>query len=225
MTDLAGELTAGLTDADVLAMWRSAPRRGPVGDEWFPNPLAGSPPGDGPADAESRNDDEPVESLAVLEGRITSMAARLAAETREWLALVAEFNRRKGWVQWGMRSAANWLSWSCSVGPGAAREYVRVATALTGLPLIGEAFAQGKLSYSKVRAVTRVADRVDETTLLEQGLVHSAAQLERVVRGYRRTERPDKPPTERRKARWFYDDDGMLVVSARLTADEGAVLV
>jgi len=91
--------------------------------------------------------------------------------------------------------------------------------------LIGEAFAQGKLSYSKVRAVTRVADRVAEATLLEQGLVHSAAQLEKVVRGYRRAERPDKPPTERRKARWFYDDDGMLVLSARLTADEGAVLV
>lgn len=229
MTDLADELT----DADVLAMWRSAPRReSSAGPGWFPDPFAGSPPEqvDSPFDPapmprpQSQVESED-ESLEVLEGRITSMAARLAAETREWLALVAEFNRRKGWVQWGMRSAANWLSWSCSVGPGAAREYVRVANALTGLPLIGAAFAQGKLSYSKVRAVTRVADRVDEATLLEQGLVHSAAQLEKVVRGYRKAERPDKPPTERRQARWFYDEDGMLVLSARLTADEGALLV
>ena len=227
MTDLAGELTDELTDADVLAMWRSAPRREPAGsppvgsrfDETTPFPDAGDAPAAEPPD------DACAESLEVLEGRITSMAARLAAETREWLALVAEFNRRKGWVQWGMRSAANWLSWSCSVGPGAAREYVRVATALTGLPLIGEAFAAGKLSYSKVRAVTRVADRVDEATLLEQGLVHSAAQLEKVVRGYRKAERPDRPPSERRKARWFYDDDGMLVLTARLTADEGALLI
>jgi hypothetical protein len=220
MTDLTGDLT----DADMLAMWRSGPHRDrSAGQEWFPNPLAGSPPEE-PADSpfDVPTNDEPLE---VLEGRITSMAARLAAETREWLTLVAEFNRRKGWVQWGMRSMAHWLSWSCSVGPGAAREYVRVAAALTRLPLIGEAFAQGQLSYSKVRAVTRVADRVDEATLLEQGLVHSAAQLERVVRGYRKAERADRPQVDRRKARWFFDDDGMLVLSARLTADEGALLV
>jgi Domain of unknown function (DUF222)/HNH endonuclease len=223
MTDLTGELTGELTDADMLAMWRSGPHRDRLaGQEWFPNPLAGSPPDPADAPFDVPTNEEPLE---VLEGRITSMAARLAAETREWLTLVAEFNRRKGWVQWGMRSMAHWLSWTCSVGPGAAREYVRVATALTRLPLIGEAFAQGQLSYSKVRAVTRVADRVDEATLLEQGLVHSAAQLERVVRGYRKAERADRPQVDRRKARWFYDDDGMLVLSARLTADEGALLV
>jgi len=211
MTDLVDELT----DADINTMWRSAPsREQQSGTGWFPDPVAGSPP----EQADS-------ESLEVLEGRITSMAARLAAETREWLRLVAEFNRRKGWVQWGMRSMAHWLSWSCSVGPGVAREYVRVATALTDLPLVDQAFGQGKLSYSKVRALTRVADRVDEQTLVEQASTHSAAQLEKVVRGYRKSQRPDRPVQDRRKARWFYDDDGMLVLSARLTADEGALLV
>ena len=120
---------------------------------------------------------------------------------------------------------AHWLSWSCSVGPGPAREYVRVATALTGLPRIGEAFGAGELSYSKVRALTRVAGRVDEGTLLEQARVHSAAQLERVVRGYRQVDAVDRPVAVRRRARWFFDEDGMLVFSARLTADEGALLV
>lgn len=227
MTDLADELT----DADMLLMWQSGPHRDrSTAAGWFPNPLAGAAPQqadspfDPPADPAPRADDD-AEPLAVLEGRITSMAARLAAETREWLALVAEFNRRKGWAGWGMRSMAHWLSYSCSVTPGVAREYVRVATALTGLPLLGKAFGEGRLSYSKVRAVTRVADRVDEATLLEQGLVHSAAQLEKVVRGYRKAERPDRDPAARRRARWFFDEDGMLVLSARLTADEGALLV
>jgi hypothetical protein len=230
MTDLADDLT----EADLAAMWMSRPSRS-AGSKapasWFPNPFAGSPPeqGDTPFETVAEPHPQPqVESeepLDALEKRITSMAARLAAETREWLRLVAEFNRRKGWVQWGMRSMAHWLSWSCSVGPGVAREYVRVATALTTLPLVDEAFAQGTLSYSKVRAVTRVADRVDEQTLMEQAKVHSAAQLEKVVRGYRKADRVDRPVQERRKARWFYDDDGMLVVSARLTADEGALFV
>src|SRR6478609_7501803 len=231
MTDLADELT----DADMLLMWQSGPHRDrSTAAGWFPNPLAGAAPQeadspfDPPADPRPRTDatdEEQEQPLAVLEGRITSMAARLAAETREWLVLVAEFNRRKGWAGWGMRSMAHWLSYSCSVTPGVAREYVRVATALTGLPLLGKAFGEGRLSYSKVRAVTRVADRVDEATLLEQGLVHSAAQLEKVVRGYRKAERPDRDPAARRRARWFFDEDGMLVLSARLTADEGALLV
>jgi hypothetical protein len=231
MTDLVDDLT----EADLAAMWRSRPNgsgASPGPARWFANPFAGSPPEDDDApfdvlsklqpQGEVETEEEP---LAALEGRITSMAARLAAETREWLRLVAEFNRRKGWVQWGMRSMAHWLSWSCSVGPGVAREYVRVATALTKLPLVDEAFAQGTLSYSKVRAVTRVADRVDEQTLMEQAKVHSAAQLEKVVRGYRKADRVDRPVEERRKARWFYDDDGMFVLSARLTAEEGALLV
>ena len=96
---------------------------------------------------------------------------------------------------------------------------------MTGLPRIGEAFGAGELSYSKVRALTRVADRVDEGTLLEQARVHSAAQLERVVRGYRQVDAVDRPVAVRRRARWFFDEDGMLVFSARLTADEGALLV
>ena len=120
MTDLADELT----DADMLLMWQSGPHRDrSTGAGWFPNPLAGARRRR-PIRRSTRrptlrrgltNDAEP---LAVLEGRITSMAARLAAETREWLALVAEFNRRKGWARWGMRSMAHWLSCSCSVTPG-----------------------------------------------------------------------------------------------------------
>src|SRR6478735_8501433 len=134
MTDLADELT----DADMLLMWQSGPHRDrSTAAGWFPNPLAGAAPQeadspfDPPADPAPRADDD-AQPLAVLEGRITSMAARLAAETREWLVLVAEFNRRKGWAGWGMRSMAHWLSYSCSVTPGVAREYVRVATPWTG---------------------------------------------------------------------------------------------
>ena len=157
--------------------------------------------------------------------KICSLASRLASFTHDWLVLIAEFDRRKGWVQWGVKSCAHWLAWACSVTPGAAREYVRVASALTGLPVLNAAFGSGQLSYSKVRAVTRVADRVDEQTLLEQALVHTAAQLERVIRGYRKADRAGLDQQQRRRARWFFDDDGMLILTARLPADEGAIVV
>ncbi len=204
----------GIGDGDLTLMWQSAPRRRrPVVPRL--EQLVPVMPVD-PPDAVPLRD---------LEAEICSLAAGLAASTGGWLRLIAEFDRRKGWAQWGIKSCAHWLAWACSVAPGAAREYVRVASALTSLPLLDAAFAAGRLSYSKVRAATRVADRVPEATLLEQALVHTASQLERLVRAYRKVDGTGTSQQQRRRARWFFDEDGMLVLTARLPADEGAVLV
>src|SRR6478752_3688149 len=219
-------------------MWQSAPvrRGGAVGDadldEWFQREVDAPVPASEIATDQPASNlqpllelEEPGESLEGLEAKICSLAGRLASSTHDWLVLIAEFDRRKGWAQWGMKSCAHWLAWACSVAPGAAREYVRVASALAGLPVLDAAFGAGRLSYSKLRAVTRVADRVDEQTLLEQALVHTAAQLERVVRGYRKADHAGLDQQQRRRARWFFDDDGMLILTARLPADEGAMVV
>src|SRR3954447_3382786 len=96
--------------------------------------------------------------LPELAQAITSGAVRLAAATAAWLRLIAEFDERGGWHGVGIRSCAHWLAWPCGLGPGAARERVRAARALRRLPLIDAAFAEGRLSYAKVRALTRIAD-------------------------------------------------------------------
>jgi hypothetical protein len=153
------------------------------------------------------------------------MAADMAATTCEWLHLLAKFDRAEGWVGHGVLSCAHWLSWTCSVSPGTARDYLRVAKALESLPLIDEAFAAGRLSYSKVRAVVRVADRVEEGVLLDQALVQTVSQFERTVRQFRRLDGDGLSQQRRRRATWHWDDDGMLVLSARLPPDEGALLV
>ena len=85
----------------------------------------------------------------------------------EWLGLVAEFDDRRGWAEWGVKSCAHWLSWRCSVALGAAREQVRVAHRLQELPLVREAFSRGELSYCKVRALTRAATPATEAGLVE----------------------------------------------------------
>jgi hypothetical protein len=97
-----------------------------------------------------------------LEDELTKLAAEINAGTCKWLELVAEFDRRDGWGQPGLRSCADWLSWRCAVSPSEAREHVRVAGRLSELPLIRAAFARGELSYSKVRALIRVAGAVCE---------------------------------------------------------------
>jgi hypothetical protein len=78
-----------------------------------------------------------------LEAAICELAGHLAAGTCQFLLLVADFDARKGWASWEMPSCAAWLSWKCQLAPGTAREQVRVARALTGLPVTRGAFAAG----------------------------------------------------------------------------------
>jgi hypothetical protein len=90
--------------------------------------------------------------LEALEREITALASQIHAATCRWLGLLAEYDAREGWAQWGCRSCAHWVAWQCGIAPGAAREHVRVARRLVELPLIRAAFAEGQLSHSKVRA-------------------------------------------------------------------------
>src|SRR5581483_6002570 len=108
------------------------------------------------------------------------------------LALVAEYDRRNGWWSWhGVRSLAEWIAWRCAVSPRAAREHVRVARALRELPKIAAAFARGELSYSKVFPLARAATERTEADLIELAGHATAAQLERMLRGYERVTREE----------------------------------
>ncbi|SOC48995.1 HNH endonuclease [Blastococcus aggregatus] len=165
----------------------------------------------------------PARPLPELARDITAGAVRLAAATAAWLQLVAEFDRRDGWAAHGIKSCAHWLAWQCGMSPTTAREHVRVARALVDLPLLSAAFAEGRLSYSKIRAVTRVAEPETEQMLLELAVEATASQLDRVVRGWRRSDRvDDEVVAEKRQFQHWWDDDGMLVVRMRLGPEEGA---
>ena len=104
-----------------------------------------------------------------------------------------------------------------------------MARALGGLPLLAGALARGELSYSKVRALTRVATPETETRLLEVGRAGTAAHVERIVRGWRVVDRQVENRTAAARHRGtgevYTDADGMVVVRGRLTPESGAVLV
>ncbi len=167
--------------------------------------------------------------LELLESEICALAAHLAAATCRWLLLVAEFDAREGWAEWGVTSCAHWLSWRCGIGITAGREHVRVARVLSGLPLVQAAFASGELSYSKVRALTRVASEQTEAELVELARHATGAQLERLCRQYgsvlRATNEHGQSLQERQQLSTYWDDDGMLVVQGRLAPEDGAALV
>jgi hypothetical protein len=158
---------------------------------------------------------------------ITELASHIHAATCRWLELVAEFDRRAGWSQWGCRSCAEFLSWRCAIAPGAAREHVRVARRLDELPLIRAAFREGRLSYSKVRALTRVGNVEHEEVLLGLARHSTAAQLERMVRAYRGVVATERAAASRpsRYVTWEHADDGSLCLRACLLAEEGAIVL
>jgi Domain of unknown function (DUF222)/HNH endonuclease len=165
--------------------------------------------------------------LELIEREIESLAAQINAGSARWLELVAEFDRRRGWADTGCRSTSEWVAWRCALTSRSAREHVRVARALPKLPLIRAAFASGELSYSKVRALTRVADQDSEAELCELARHATAAQLERIVRAARRATAHEADEAQRQSfLRWFWDDEGgCLRLEAQLAPEDGALVL
>lgn len=160
---------------------------------------------------------------AALGERIQAQAAVVAAATCQFLLLLGDFDARGG-VGWfvGLKSTAHWLSWACSMSPGAAREHVRVARALPSMPLTVTEFQAGRLSYSKVREISRVIDRVEEQTLVDMAQAMTASQLARTVSSFRAIDGTRLGQDTARQARWQVREDGMLEVRAVLPPEMGA---
>ena len=183
-----------------------------------------------PADAEEAAPPDPVEppDLDLLGDQIAELSARIQAATYELLCHLREFDRHCGWE--GFRSCAHWLNWRTGLNLGAAREKLRVAAALAELNHVSAAMACGVLSYSKVRAITRVADTANEARLVAVACGATAEQVERLVRAWRRADRTADADAEQmrlasRSLSTRVDEDGMVVLRGRLTPEVGAVLL
>jgi hypothetical protein len=180
----------------------------------------------GPADQGSHDLDAPLMPLERLEQRICELAAHLAAGTCRFLQLVAEFDAREGWASWDLPSCAAWLAWKCQVAPGTAREQVRVARALERLPLITAQFAAGRMSYAKVRALTRIGTPATEKDLAEITGPMTAAQCERFIAAHRKaSDAQDLANRETRRVRVRVGEDGLVTITAKLPAADGAVVL
>jgi Domain of unknown function (DUF222) len=164
--------------------------------------------------------------LERLEARICELAGHLTAATCRFLELVADFDNRDGWASWEMPSCAAWLSWKCQIAPGTAREHVRVARALPELPLIRAEFAAARLSYAKVRALTRIADADNEADLAQMAIPMTAGQLERFARAHRRvTDADGARARSRRQLRWGWVDDHEFSFRGQLPPEQAAVVL
>src|SRR6266850_163228 len=138
-------------------------------------------------------------SLDRLGDEIAELSAHLDAATARLLDLIREFDARAGWNN-GFRSCAAWLSWRVGFAPGDARELTRVAIPET------------------------------EEQLLAVGRAGTAEHVERIVRGWRRVDAKAEAQEAARQhvgraLHVYQDEDGMVKIRGRLTAEVGAVLV
>jgi hypothetical protein len=163
--------------------------------------------------------------LERLEAQICELAGHLTAATCRFLVLLADFDARRGWASWDMPSCAAWLSWKCQMTSGTAREHVRVARALRDLPVLRGEFGAGRLSYAKVRALTRIATPENEGGLAEIAGPMTGNQLERFARAHRRvTHADDAAARVRRRLAWRFEGGGAGEHLRGAHADRGAVL-
>src|SRR5258706_15180740 len=125
-----------------------------------------------------------LDEVDALADRIASSAATADATMQQLLENIRRFDELKGWARQGAKTCAHWLSWRVGDALGAAREKVRVARALGGLPHLDAAFAKGAMSYSKVRAITRVANPATEKLLVHYAEHATGAQMEKMCRGF-----------------------------------------
>jgi len=165
-----------------------------------------------------------------LGAEITELSSYIYAAESRLLALIREFDDKEYWAEQGLCSCAHWLNFKCGVGMNAAREKVRVAHALGKLPKISAGFAKGALSYSKVRALTRIADESNEDYLLMIATHGTAHHVEKLVSKYRAAKRLQDAEIaneqyNNREVTHYYDHDGCLVIKVRLPAEQGALIV
>ncbi len=165
-----------------------------------------------------------------LGAEITELCSYLYAAEARLLTLIRQFDENQYWAEQGLCSCAHWLNFKCGIGMNAAREKVRVAHALAKLPKISEAMANGTLSYSKVRAMTRIANETNQDYLLmiaEHGTAHHVEKLVSKFRTAKRLQDAEiaNEQHNNREVTHYYDHDGCLVIKARLPAEQGALIV
>lgn len=155
------------------------------------------------------------------EDELATLSAHLSVATARWLELVWAMHE-----QGDSSDLQGFVAWRCGITGREAREYLRVAEALRELPATREAFGRGELTFTKVRALTKVATPASEESLLELAGALTASQLERALRAFRRIATEEaRDAHELEYVEWYVDDDGSLFLRARLAAEDGTLVV
>ena len=161
--------------------------------------------------------------LDLLGDEIAEMAAHIDAAMHRLLTAIREFDAGSGWYAQGARSCAHWLAWRIGWDLTTARERLRVARRLAELPIVDEQLRLGAMSYSRARAISRVANSENEKLWVEYAKRMPASSLDKLCRSYQSVQQsagPNSDAADKRSVVKRLLDDGMIRIEIVLPRDE-----
>jgi hypothetical protein len=163
-----------------------------------------------------------------LEAAIVALAGEAHNTRYRLLKLLAEYDQRGAWAAWGATSCAVWWADVADLEPATAREHLRVARALDELPALDAALADQRLSYAKVKVISRLAepDTVDELVALASSC--AAARLPVLIAAWTADHlSPEALAEAQHQARsitFRTEPDGMVTTTIRQRPTDAAAL-
>jgi hypothetical protein len=161
-----------------------------------------------------------------LRAAVVAAGQRWAAGQRELVVLMHDLDTSGDWAADGSPSCAHWVAAALDIELSTAREWLRIGRALKNFGLVARSFADGRLSYSKVRALTRVATTENEAELCTLAEQVPAGRLGRAVATWlsrhETSQQTEARHHEARRFTWSVDVDGMVVGSFRLPPADAA---
>jgi hypothetical protein len=126
----------------------------------------------------------PQDAQSIRE-RLKLLSQEISSQHADLLELLVRFDDQQAWKQSGANHCAAWMNAEIGISTKLSWEYLRVGRQLQSLPTLRALFRVGKLSWSKVRLITRVADGHNEKILCHAALDASVSEVKRLCDGYR----------------------------------------
>ncbi len=170
----------------------------------------------------------PTGTRPSVRGEFTRYGRCWSSSITQLIALSVELDDSGEWALDGSPTCAHWIAATLDIEIGTAREWLRIGRALATLPNTGQAFANGDLSFTKIRALTRLATPGNEAELLGIAERTPAGDLGRALAAWsaRHEDEHERDRRHRRDRglRWRTEPDGMVTASIRMTPAQAAVL-
>ncbi len=123
--------------------------------------------------------------VAHIRKRLRSLSQDITSSHADLLELLVRFDELEGWRCNGSKHCAAWMNTEIGISVQSGWEYLRVGRKLRTLTTLRALFRVGKVSWSKVRLITRVADKTNESLLCHAALDASVSDVKLLCKGYR----------------------------------------
>ena len=104
-------------------------------------------------------------------------ARRLSLDMSAFIALLVDFDPGGEWAFDNAPSCAHWVADRADIERCTVREWLRIGHALRVVDEVARRFAEGRLSYSKVKVLTRLADVDNQHERCALAQRHPASRL------------------------------------------------